>query len=233
MSLWNKSKKAESPAPLPKWAQAKQISSVEAFRCDLPLGWYIYPENNHWIGMKPNEAQSGHLHSQAHEDPKELESWLEIPVPEIVPPPKPPIEPKLSLDERIRQELIEKDPTNSMKPDPLRKRCHRLYVRMDDREYEDLKAALEATGMGQQTYILQAIRSYETSDLQEQMLQQIHGIGLDLSCEIQLLRSVLKQFPQQRLGSPEAWEQILEVIKDRENMKQKLRKLMEASHGHR
>ena len=244
MGFWNKGNKKEPERtplpPLPLWDQAKLITAEEAHSESLPLGWYVYQEDQLWYGMMPKGDQTGHVFSTPEHEPKDLGNWLGIPVPEIPAEKKedPPVRElpsvtgmPLGIRERLRQ--MEAEKALAEKQEPLRKRNHRLYVRMSDAEYEDLEQALETTGMTQQAYILEAVKSYVNSEAQDQMLQSITAISLDLSCEIQLLRDVLKGSPQNRVDDPEGWALDLNVIRDRENMKRKFRKLMEGSHGNR
>lgn len=239
MGFWNKEKKKEPELqPLVPWDHAKLLDRDAGYGQGLPLGWYLYKSGFVWYGLRPKEDQTGHECSSFKHDPKELEEWLGVPLPEI-PQEKhnPPVE---SFEERLRRikaeaeaEKIREEDMEPPREDPVRKRNHRLYVRMSDAEYEDLEQALETTGMTQQAYILEAVKSYVNSETQDQMLQSITAISLDLSCEIQLLRDVLKGSPQYRVDDPEGWALVLNVIRDRENMKRKFRKLMEGSHGNR
>ena len=244
MGFWNKGNKKEPEQkqlpPLPLWNQAKLIFAEEAHKEDLPLGWYIYREDQLWYGMMPKGDQTGHIFSTPEHEPKDLEKWLGIPVPEIPPEKKeaplvrelPSVEVKpLGIRERIRQ--MEAQKYVPQKEEPLRKRNHRLYVRMSDTEYEELKQALGSSGMTQQTYILEAIKCYGNQSFQAQLLQEISALALNLTTEIQLLRNVLKNSPDWKVEDSYGWNEILYVIKDREAMKREFRKIMEGSHGHR
>ena len=244
MGFWNKGYKKElerTPLPpLPLWDQAKLITAKEAHSENLPLGWYVFKEDQLWYGMMPKGDQTGHIFSTPEHEPKDLEAWLGIPVPEIPvekkedPPVRelPSVEAKpLGIRERIRQMNAEK--ALAEKQEPLRKHNRRLYVRMSDAEYEDLEESLESTGMTQQSYILEALNCYINQSLQAQLLQEISALALNLSTEIKLLQNVLKNSPDFKVEDFYGWNEILNVIKDREEMKREFRKIMEVSHGNR
>ena len=244
MGFWNKGTKKEPEVkqlpPLPLWDQAKLISTEEAHKENLPLGWYIYKEDRLWYGMMPKGDQTGHIFSTPEHEPKDLEKWLGIPVPEIPaekkeePPVRelPSVEAKpLSIRERIRQ--MEAEKAQAEKLEPLRKRNHRLYVRVSETEYKALEKTLESTGMTMQSYILGALNCYVNQSLQAQLLQEISALALNLSTEIKLLQNVLKNSPDWKVEDSYGWNEILYVIKDREAMKREFRKIMEGSHGHR
>ena len=244
MGFWNKGYKKEferTPLPpLPLWDQAKLITAEEAHSENLPLGWYVFKEDQLWYAMMPKGDQTGHVFSTPEHEPKDLEAWLGIPVPEIPaekkeePPVRelPSVEAKpLSIRERIRQMNAEK--ALAEKQEPLRKRNRRLYVRMSDAEYEDLEESLESTGMTMQSYILGALNCYVNQSLQAQLLQEISALALNLSTEIKLLQNVLKNSPDFKVEDFYGWNEILNVIKDREEMKREFRKIMEVSHGNR
>ena len=244
MGFWNKGYKKEferTPLPpLPLWDQAKLITAKEAHSEDLPLGWYVFKEDQRGYGMMPRGDQISHVFSAPEHDPKDLETWLGIPVPDIPaekkeePPVRelPSVEAKpLGIRERIQQMNAEK--ALAEKQEPLRKRNRRLYVRMSDAEYEDLEESLESTGMTQQSYILEALNCYVNQSLQAQLLQEISALALNLSTEIKLLKNVLKNSPDFKVEDFYGWNEILNVIKDREEMKREFRKIMEVSHGNR
>ena len=239
MGFWNKEKKKEPELqPLVPWEHAKLLDRDAGYGQGLPLGWYIYKSGFVWYGLRPKEDQTGHECSSFKHDPKELEEWLGVPLPEI-PQEKhnPPVE---SLEERLRRikaeaeaEKIRKEDLEPLREDPVRKRSHRLYVRMSDAEYKDLEEALETTGMTQQAYILEALNCYVNQSLQAQLLQEISALALNLSTEIKLLQNVLKNSPDFKVEDFYGWNEILNVIKDREEMKREFRKIMEVSHGNR
>ncbi len=245
MGFWNKGNKKEPEKkplpPLPLWDQAKLITPEEAHKADLALGWYIYQEDQLWYGMMPKGDQTGHIFSTPEHTPKDLENWLGIPVPEIAQEKKePPLVRELPSEETkpitsIRERLLQRSAqeTAPQKEEPLRKRNHRLYVRMSDEEYKALTEALRNSGMSQQTYILESIKCYGNQTFQAQMLQEISTLSLNLSTEIQLLRNVLKNSPDWKVEDSYGWNELLYVIKDREEMKREFRKIMEGSHGHR
>ena len=244
MGFWNKGNKKEPERtplpPLPLWDQAKLITAEKAHSEDLPLGWYVFKEDQLWYGMMPKGDQTGHVFSTPEHEPKDLETWLGIPVPEIPAEKKeePPVRELPSVEmqpigirERIRQ--MEAQKSVPQKETPLRKRNRRLYVRMSETEYEELEDALETTGMTQQAYILEAIKCYGNQSLQAQLLQEISTLALNLSTEIKLLQNVLKKSPDWKVEDFYGWNEILNVIKDREEMKREFRKIMEVSHGNR
>ena len=240
MGFWSKTTKVqpEPPVlpPLIPWAQAKLISKDRAQDPNLPLGWYLYQEDQLWYGMVPKGDQSGHILSQPEHDPKALESFLGTQVPDIEKP-----VPKLSMaqqDALRAQEILRAGRMHSQVPkaprtDPIRKRSQRLYVRMDPKEYKALQKSLKDTGMTQQAYILEAIQCYGNRDLQTQLLEQIRSLSLEISCQVNLLQNFLKADPGKMLEDPEGWDLVLNVIRDREDLKHRIMKLMEVTHGYR
>ena len=243
MALLPKLKKPRQEAtklpPLPLWGKAKLITKDMACNPDLPLGWYLYQDENLWYGMVPKEDQTGHILSQPTHDPKDLKAFLGTQVPDI---PKPePTEPKLTMvqldalraQERMRLGQINSQIPKAPKADPVRKRSQRLYVRMNPGEYRILKKALKDTGMTQQSYILEAIHCYENQDLQAKILEAIRCLSLEISCQVKLLQNLLKASPGKMLEDPEGWDLVLNVIRDREDLKHRTMKLMEVTHGHR
>ena len=146
MSFWTKTNKKgpepEALSPLPACDQAKLITPEEARNSDLPLGWYLFRENISWYGLKPNGSHTGHLWSDPAQSPEALEEWLGTAVPEAA------LEAernsRTTLEESVRrakealraQQQAEQMPQEP-KADPIRKRTHRLSLRMNDREFID------------------------------------------------------------------------------------------------
>lgn len=77
MAWWSNKQK-----PLIPWDHAKEISKKEAEQSGLSLGWYVYQDGYVWYGLKPNAENTDLERSFHRSDPKELESWLGVPVPE-------------------------------------------------------------------------------------------------------------------------------------------------------
>ena len=243
MAFWSKTNKTQPEAqvlpPLPLWDKAKLITKDRARDPNLPLGWYLYQEDQLWYGMVPKGDQTGHIWSQPEHEPKDLEQFLGTQVPDI---PKPePAEKKLTLAEVTALAIQEKKRLwetgsqlpNEPKPDPIRKRNQRLYVRMNQGEYKALQKALKDTGMTQQTYILEAIKYYRNQNFQEQLIESIRGLSLEISCQVKLLQGLLRNNPQKMLEDPDDWDLVLNVIRDREDLKHRIMKLMEVTNGHR
>ncbi len=78
MAWWNNEKHKE----LSPWDCAKETTKDAAVRQELPLGWYIYQDGYVWIGLRPNANKTGLERSFHRSDPKELEDWLGVPIPE-------------------------------------------------------------------------------------------------------------------------------------------------------
>ncbi len=241
MAFWSKTNKTQAPAlnPLPLWDSAKLITKDRARDPDLPLGWYLYQEDQLWYGMVPKGDQTGHIWSPPEHEPKDLEEFLGTQVPDI---PKPePTAPRISsaqqdvlrVREIMRFEKMNSGSAKEPKADPIRKRGQRLYVRMNQAEYKALQKTLKDTGMTQQAYILEAIKCYRSQNLQEQLIGEIQSLSLAISCQIKLLQELLRAGPQKMLEDPEGWDLVLNVIRDREDLKHRIMKLMEVTHGHR
>ena len=65
----------------PQWDCAKVITSEEAAPGTLPVGWYVWVQDDTYYGLKPNELGTGLIASPGFQELPDVRNWLDLPIP--------------------------------------------------------------------------------------------------------------------------------------------------------
>ncbi len=64
-----------------QWDFAKVITTEEAVPGNLPVGWYVWVQDDTYYGLKPNETCSGLIASPGFQELLDVVNWLSLPIP--------------------------------------------------------------------------------------------------------------------------------------------------------
>lgn len=65
----------------PQWDCAKVITSEEAAPGTLPVGWYVWVQDDTYYGLKPNDIGTGLIASPEFQELPDVRNWLDLPIP--------------------------------------------------------------------------------------------------------------------------------------------------------
>lgn len=250
---WFEKKK---PAPA-RWDCAREITKAEAENDKLPPGWYIYPDDDLWYGIRPGSG--GLERSSACHSPKELTQWLGIPVPEplltvpqaspsldelvrqtIQPVPplsggeQPPAAPQPRADENLAEQPERKQPPP--KKSGGRTRNNELNFWVSDAELKRFRLRVQKSGLNQSEFLRRAaltgrILVEDKNPISTAALDDLEQIRAELGRQGGMLKMVIKPNQGQRELHPEEWAELVKAIRYLEHTKERLGALEEKING--
>ena len=248
MALWNRTSSKPDPKPrLEPWEYAKQVTEAQWKSGELPLGWYCYTPNNVvWIGLKPDDDCTRLISSPAMQRPQDLDEWLGIPTELTLHPER--IPKKESFEELMRQIRGNsgrtaitpvQEPEPEQKPEnPKRKKTSgrrrpiQVHIRLSPEEHENLRRRIARTGLSQNEFLRRAaltgrIQIEERSLSNMAILDELELLRAEIGRQGGLLKMVIKPNEGQRELAPEEWKELVQTIRDIEQLTKKLGKLGE------
>ncbi len=248
MALWNRTSSKPEPKPrLEPWEYAKQVTEAQWKSGELPLGWYCYTPNNViWIGLKPDDDCTRLISSPAMQRPQDLDEWLGIPTELTLHPER--IPKKESFEELMRQIRGNsgrtsitpvQEPEPEQKPEnPKRKKVSgrrrpiEIHFFLSKEEFEHYRRRVARSGLSQSEFLRRAaltgrIQIEERSLSNMAILDELELLRAEIGRQGGLLKMVIKPNEGQRELAPDEWKELVQTIRDIEQLTKKLGKLGE------
>lgn len=245
MALWNRTPSKPEPKPrLEPWEYAKQVTEAQWKSGELPLGWYCYTPNNVvWIGLKPDDDCTRLISSPAMQRPQDLDEWLGIPTELTLHPER--IPKKESFEELMRQirgnsgrtaitPVQEPEPEqNSGEAEPPKRKKERykgIMTRLTVSELAVFKKRVARSGLTQSEFLRRAaltgrIQIEERSLSNMAILDELELLRAEIGRQGGLLKMVIKPNEGQRELAPDEWKELVQTIRDIEQLKKRLGEL--------
>ncbi len=220
----------------PKWGQAKQITAEEAVPGNLPIGWYVWVQENHYYALKPNEANTGLTASSEFATKDQVQEWLGIPLPAELPNLVPAN--YISLDERIALARAKAEAHNaSLKANNAtsarscqdrshpqssrsskRHRRKEVHIRFTDKEFQRLQDRVAESCLPQSVFMRQAVLTGEikADPHRDVLIREVQNLNSELrhlrgECGKLggMLKMTIKPNEDQKALHPEDWDQLI------------------------
>ena len=251
MALWNRTSSKPEPKPqLEPWEYAKQVTEAEWKSGELPLGWYCFTPNNVvWIGLKPDDDCTRLISSPAMQRPQDLDEWLGIPTELTLHPER--IPKKESFEELMRQirgnsgrtaitpvqepepeQRSDKEETPKQRKADNKKYLKQMHFWVRENEVSRIKSRVARSGLSQSEFLRRAaltgrIQIEERSLSNMAILDELELLRAEIGRQGGLLKMVIKPNEGQRELAPDEWKELVQTIRDIEQLTKKLGKLGE------